>query len=163
MRVRTDQITVYVLRPTSDGTAHEILQIQRAPGRYLAGAWSFPGGGIEEGETAVEAALRELREETGLVPRSFSYLSYVETFYIPSYDAVWHRPSFCALIGREDAVILNEEHTAYRFIGRREIRRCVLWPGERRALAEIFREHLPGRDCLATPHRRLEPERFVDS
>ncbi|WP_425393397.1 NUDIX hydrolase [Brevundimonas aveniformis] len=43
----------------------EVLLIQRGrPPR--AGQWSLPGGRIEPGERAVDAALRELREETGV-------------------------------------------------------------------------------------------------
>ncbi len=43
----------------------EVLLIRRGrPPRQ--GEWSLPGGRIEPGERAVDAALRELREETGI-------------------------------------------------------------------------------------------------
>lgn len=34
-------------------------------GAHGAGCWSFPGGHMEKGETVVECALREVREECG--------------------------------------------------------------------------------------------------
>jgi ADP-ribose pyrophosphatase YjhB (NUDIX family) len=43
----------------------EVLLIERGKGA-LKGLWSLPGGHIEPGETAYSAALRELREETGV-------------------------------------------------------------------------------------------------
>ena len=38
--------------------------------RDRPGAWQFPQGGIEKGETPVEAVLREIKEETGITRRS---------------------------------------------------------------------------------------------
>ncbi|MBZ5639342.1 MAG: (deoxy)nucleoside triphosphate pyrophosphohydrolase [Acidobacteriia bacterium] len=43
-----------------------VLVARRGPGSHLGGFWEFPGGKISEGEDPAAAALRELREETGL-------------------------------------------------------------------------------------------------
>jgi len=43
----------------------DVLLIQRGKGA-LQGYWSLPGGHIEPGERARDAALREVREETGV-------------------------------------------------------------------------------------------------
>jgi 8-oxo-dGTP pyrophosphatase MutT (NUDIX family) len=53
--------------------APEDLRVAIMRSRY--GTWVFPKGGIEEGETAAEAALREVGEEIGLAelaPRTSS-------------------------------------------------------------------------------------------
>lgn len=41
------------------------LMIKRAQGILAGGAWCFVGGGIEDGESQAEAAIREFREEVG--------------------------------------------------------------------------------------------------
>lgn len=43
----------------------QVLLAQRSKGGYV-GRWGFPGGHVERGETVIEAAMRELREETGV-------------------------------------------------------------------------------------------------
>lgn len=44
----------------------EVLLVERGPG-VGQGFWSLPGGKVDPGETALEAAARELLEETGVV------------------------------------------------------------------------------------------------
>jgi 8-oxo-dGTP pyrophosphatase MutT (NUDIX family) len=48
-----------------DGVPHVVV-IKRAYQGRNAGQWGLPGGRLDDGETPVQAALRELAEETGL-------------------------------------------------------------------------------------------------
>jgi 8-oxo-dGTP diphosphatase len=54
-----------------------LLVLRRPPGLHLAGAWEFPGGRVESGETPEAAARRELAEETGLVATVLERLTVV--------------------------------------------------------------------------------------
>jgi mutator protein MutT len=59
--------TVVLLRPD-----RSVFLIRRLRGMAFGGMWAFPGGALEPGETPVDAAGRELQEETGVVVSSDS-------------------------------------------------------------------------------------------
>jgi 8-oxo-dGTP pyrophosphatase MutT (NUDIX family) len=57
-----------------EGEAHVILTRRSSNLRSHTGEVSFPGGRLDEGEPAVDAALRETREEVGIEPSTVEIL-----------------------------------------------------------------------------------------
>lgn len=60
----------------------EVLLIRRGK-PPLAGVWSLPGGRVEWGETLEAAALRELREETGVEAEILGLVDVVDGLFGP--------------------------------------------------------------------------------
>lgn len=55
-----------------DPQTHHVLAIKRSKtDRYFPNMWALPGGKIEVGETPQMTAVRELKEETGLIINRF--------------------------------------------------------------------------------------------
>jgi 8-oxo-dGTP diphosphatase len=67
----------------------EILLIQRGKPPHQ-GEWSIPGGKIEFGETSAEAALRELKEETGIEAEIIGLIDVIDSIGARQAAGDWH-------------------------------------------------------------------------
>ncbi len=128
-------VDVLVIRPHDGG--FEILMARRADGLYMGGTWQLISGGLEPGETAWQAALRELQEETALIPDEFYRLSTLSNFYRPDNDSLYTAPMFCAMVAEDATVTINAEHTAFAWVDVAAANERLMWPSDREALAEV--------------------------
>ena len=114
-RLRSNLVAVYVVRPRSDHI--ELLLLQRPSGHRFAHAWQTIGGHIEErdGETAWQAALRELHEETSLTVERWFRIDQPESFYNPKNDTIYFVPAFIAIVAADAKPTLSAEHQAWRW------------------------------------------------
>ena len=136
--IRSFFVSLVAVRRTE--MSHEVLLLKRTG--TLAGEWCQIAGKIEEGETAWQAALRELEEETGLKPESFYSGDICEQFYEADRDAISIAPVFVAFINNSATVSLNHEHSEYRWLSFHEAREMVAFGGQRRVLSWIEDEFI---------------------
>ena len=73
--------SVVLIPIREDGRVVLIRQFRPSISREL---WELPAGGVEPGETAEEAAVRECEEEIGVLPRSVEWLT-----------GIYLAPGFC--------------------------------------------------------------------
>jgi 8-oxo-dGTP pyrophosphatase MutT (NUDIX family) len=134
-QLRYDMVGVWIVRRGVDGWEH--LQLRRADDDYMGGLWSLCRGGVEPGESAVGAALREMEEETGLSPAEFYRMGTLEQFYTSAHDTIWIAPFFAAVVTPTAEVRLNKEHTAHRWTPDAEMPAALVWPSEQHLLTEL--------------------------
>ncbi len=91
----------------------QILVMKRAMG-LMSGAWYFPGGALEQGESPEEAPRREIREETGLEVdnlRLFRVWHYRQDESTPAVGV-----TFTCEVPPDAEPQINEEHSAARWV-----------------------------------------------
>jgi len=136
-------VDVFVL--ARDGDDWRVLVLQRGGDTRCPGSWETVHGHIDAGEEPEDAALRELREETGLAAQRL-YSVRVQPIYIVKTHTVHLGVGFAAIVSVNARVTLGTEHAAHEWLSPDEALRRYAWPSERAGLREAL-ELLGGGDA----------------
>jgi len=98
----------------------KLLVVRRVPEDTLGGVYELPGGGVDEGETITQGAIRETFEETGLtvhrVTGAFEGFDY-QTSTKPKVRQL----NFKVEVEPGDVMLEPTEHDEYRWIFEDEV------------------------------------------
>lgn len=107
-----------------------LLCRRKANTAWMPEKWGFPGGGVEEGETAEQAAIREIKEETNLD------IHHIQQF---------HQNPYCVFFAtrKYDGIVeLSDEHTDYEWVSQDRLQEFDLIPGNEqiidKALSDLY-------------------------
>lgn len=108
---------------------NQVLLLQRLPTHPQANLWCAPGGKIKIGELPLSAAIRELKEETGIESDANS-LTCLGRFYVryPNGDFIFHLFKL-HLAQYSTPIKISNEHQAYGLYSTTELQSLPLTPG----------------------------------
>jgi dATP pyrophosphohydrolase len=144
-------VEVVVFRVLNDRPEYLVLQ-RSLQERLHPCMWQIITGIIEEGESAVAAAVREVKEEAGLIPLRLWNVPLVNSFYDATRDTVNMCPVFAIQAAPEARVVLSEEHMAYQWFSKADAWKRLVWPAHRESLDVVESYMVRGSEAA----RRLE-------
>ncbi len=116
-----------------------ILLLQRAHHKPFGSKWGLPCGKLNDGETPIDGAIRELREETGLHLNPEDLATH-DALYVGSVEAHFVYHPFHVRLDLEPLVIVNTaEHQEFAWVGPLEALRLPLVDDGAEALMRTFR------------------------
>jgi len=105
---------------------------------FLFGTWQMVTGGVESGETAWQAAIREIGEECGFAPDRLYSADCVEIFYDKESNEVVHCPVFAAFVDTRKQVLLSpKEHDAFEWLPMTQAKDRLFFADQKRTLAHV--------------------------
>lgn len=134
-----------------------VLLVRRAT-PPLQDEWSLPGGRQELGETLLEAAAREVREETGLLIRPSEVITAVDSIHRAPDGGIAYHFTLVDVLAESPAhdgePVAGDDAAAVRWADLDEIDALIAWPTTR----EVIRLAARRRSAPDTAERRTDPE-----
>jgi len=128
-------VDAYVFRKVENKI--RFLLLKRANKKIYEHLWQGVAGKIETGESAWQAALRELNEETGLQPKYMFIADHVSKFYEQIGDRINLVPVFGIEVESEE-VRLSDEHTEFRWMDVDEAEETLVWSGQKKGVRTVY-------------------------
>ncbi len=112
------------------------LLLKRSKTKIYEHLWQGVAGKIEKNELAWQAALRELKEETGLKAHRMFVADYVSKFYEKHGDRINLVPVFGIEV-KNKKVSLSEEHCNFKWLNFKKAHDKLTWKGQKKGLKAV--------------------------
>ena len=122
----------------------KFLILKRSKTKIYEHLWQGVAGKIEKRETAWQAAIRELKEETGLKPHRIFVADYISSFYEANFNRINLVPVFGIEV-EDTSVTLSEEHCEYKWVEYHKAYHALTWNGQKKGL-KVVHEMLNSKD-----------------
>jgi dATP pyrophosphohydrolase len=140
-------VEVCAFRLTPEGSRYLLLKRADDEPVYPR-MWQIVTGSLDNGESALAGSLRELREETGLVPLQYWAVPHTSMFYDHRRDAVQILPFFAARVSSDAVVRLSTEHSEFVWVEYAEARSRIVWPAQKAGL-DMVEQVIVGGEAAA--------------
>jgi dATP pyrophosphohydrolase len=134
MNIVSTMIEAHIFSESEKGI--QFLLLKRSEVQPYPGLWQMVTGKIKSNEKAYQTALREIKEESGLVPVQLWVAPTVNSFYEPKDEYICLLPVFAARVESSE-VKLSREHTEYQWVNKATAQKLLAWEGQRKAVQII--------------------------
>ena len=132
--VRVRIVETYVYRYVENSLQY--LLLKRSLKSNYGGLWQGVAGKIRSDETAWQTALREIKEEIGMIPIRLFVAEHVSQFYEAYGDHLNHVPVFGAEV-KSDGIQLSAEHADYVWLDFEDACNKLVWKDQQEGLKSV--------------------------
>jgi dATP pyrophosphohydrolase len=142
MKIISNMIEAHIFRKRKNSI--EFLLLKRGEDDSYPGFWQMVTGSMNKNEKSYLAALREIKEETGLKPKRFWVVPNVNSFYSHEKNCISLLPVFaCEVVGNRE-IKISSEHCDYGWYTPAKAKKLLVWPGQRKSV-DIITEYFTRR------------------
>lgn len=136
MKVLSYMIEAHIFRMVDN--VPEFLLLKRSELEVYPGIWQMVTGSSNQEERALQTVVREIKEETDLLPKRLWVVPFINSFYSWKRNHICLVPVFAAMVENDARVRISEEHTEYKWVSRDEAVEMLAWIGQRSSVNYIY-------------------------